>query len=116
MEKKTIVQKLKKSSSSQIEVAIRYYTILFAVNDIHLTKREIQLIAFTAAKGNISYPDIREEFYNTYNSSSPTMNNIISKLKKQFILIKEGGKIKVNPRILLDFNENIILQISLENG
>lgn len=116
MEKKIIVQKLKKTSLTQIETAIKYYTILFALNDMHFTEREVQLISFTALKGNISYPDIREEFCNIYKSSSPTMNNIISKLKKKSILIKEGDKIKVNPAILLNFNDNIILQITLENG
>jgi hypothetical protein len=36
--------------------------ILSAVNGLKLTEREIQLIAFTAVKGNISYGSIREEF------------------------------------------------------
>lgn len=116
MEKKIIVQKLKKTSDSQITTAIRYYKILSVLNDINLTEREIQLVAFTAVKGNISYPDIREEFCTTYKSSSPTMNNMISKLKKFGILIKESGKIKVNSAILLNFNNPIILQISLTHG
>ena len=116
MEKKIIVQKLKKTSDSQITTAIRYYTILSIINDINLTEREIQLVAFTAVKGNISYPDIREEFCTIYKSSSPTMNNMISKLKKFGILIKESGKIKVNSTILLNFNHPIILQISLTHG
>lgn len=113
IEKKTILQKLKKQEKDSLSVAQRYYSILSAVNDMKLTEREIQLIAFTAIKGNISYSTNREEFCKLYNSSSPTINNIISKLKKMQILYKDASKIKVNPRILLNFEADITLQIDL---
>lgn len=115
-EKKTIVQKLKKKEKDALSVARRYYSILSAVNDLHLTEREIQLVAFTAIKGNISYSTNRSEFCKLYNSSSPTINNIISRLKKLNIFIKDAGKIKVNPKILLNFENDIILETKLVNG
>ena len=114
METKTIVQKIKKIESSTFDKAFKYYSLLFTINDLHLTQREIQLVAFTATKGNISYH--REEFCKTFNSSSPTINNMISKLKKSGILIKDAGKIKVNPQIVFNFEQPIVLQISLLNG
>jgi hypothetical protein len=110
---KVIVQKLKHSVSDNYQLAEKYYSILSAVNDLKLTQREIQLIAFTAIRGNMSYNNIREDFCNKFNTSSPTINNIISKLKKIGVLIKDRGKIKVNPAIILNFNFNVILQISL---
>lgn len=113
MEKKTIVQKLKKNEKGALSIAQRYYSILSAVNDLHLTQREIQLVAFTAIRGNISYSTNREEFCSLYFSSSPTINNIISKLKKKGVLVKDASKIKVNPRILLDFEQDIILETKL---
>ena len=113
VQKKTIIQKLRKEERTPLAIAQRYYAILSAVNDLKLTERELQLIAFTAIKGNISYSTNREEFCKLYRSSSPTINNIISKLKKVGILIKDAGKIKVNPRILLDFEKDIILQTKL---
>lgn len=65
----------------------------------------------------MSYATIREDFCRQYNTSSPTINNMISRLKKLHVLIKDNGKIKVNPKILLNFNnEEIILQITLKNG
>lgn len=109
MEKRTIVQKQKKEEKDALSVAQRYYSILSAMNDLKLTKREIQLVAFTAIKGNMSYSTNREEFCRLYNSSSPTINNIISKLKKLKILVKDASKIKVNPKILLPFDSNIVL-------
>lgn len=116
MEKKVILQKIKKVEKDPLGIAQKYYNILAIMNDFKLTEREIQLVAFTAVKGNISYSTNREEFCLLYKSSSPTINNIISKLKKLNILIKDGTKIKVNPAILIDFTKNIILQLSLSNG
>ena len=116
MEKKTLVQKLKKTVADPIQSAELYYTVLSAINNLNLTTREIQLIAFTAVKGNISYANIRKEFCDTYKSSPPTINNIISKLKKLGIFVKDGTKVKVNPIIILDFSQNIILQLNVTHG
>jgi len=111
--KKIIVQRLKTSLNTDMQIAEKYYSILSAINNLHLTEREIQLIAFTAIKGNITYANVREEFCRTYNSTSPTINNIISKLKRIGIFIKESGKVKINPVIVIDFTNNITLDIKL---
>ncbi len=108
-----IVQSLKKVVDTDIQLAEKYYSILFTINNLHLTEREIQLIAFTAIKGNITYANVREEFCKTYNSTSPTINNIISKLKRLGIFIKENGKVKVNPKIIIDFKKDLMLNIKL---
>lgn len=111
-----IVQRLKKDVSTDIQLAEKYYSILSAINNLHLTEREIQLISFTAVKGNITYANVREEFCKTYNSTSPSINNIISKLKKVGIFIKENGKVKVNPIIVIDFKKDLTLDIKLLHG
>jgi TATA-box binding protein (TBP) (component of TFIID and TFIIIB) len=116
MEPKIIVQRLKKEVYTDIELAEKYYSILSAINNLHLTEREIQLISFTAIKGNITYANVREEFCKTYNSTSPSINNIISKLKKIGIFIKENGKVKVNPIISIDFKKDLTLEIKLVHG
>jgi len=113
METKFIVQSLKKSVDNSLLLAERYYALLSAVNDLKLTTREIQLIAFTAVRGNMSYANVREDFCKKYGTTSPTINNIISKLKKMYVLVKDKGKIKVNPVILLDFNKDVTLEIKL---
>jgi len=110
---KIIVQRLKKEISTDIELAIKYYSILSVINNLNLTEREIQLISFTAIKGNITFANVREEFCKTYNSTSPSINNIISKLKKIGIFIKENGKVKVNPIIVIDFKKDLTLDIKL---
>lgn len=115
-ERKIIVQRLKNDSENEYILAEKYYSILSAINNLHLTQREIQLVAFTAIKGNITYANVREEFCKRYNTTSPTINNIISKLKKMGVFIKEAGKVKINPIIVVDFNKNLTLEIKLEHG
>lgn len=108
-----IVQSLKKVVDTDMQLAEKYYSVLFTINNLHLTEREIQLIAFTAIKGNITYANVREEFCKTYNSTSPTINNIVSKLKKLGIFVKENGKVKINPKIVIDFKKDLMLNIKL---
>ena len=114
-EKVIVVQRLKKNVQANIQLAEKYYSILSVINNLGLTEREIQLVAFTAIKGNISYANVREEFFKTYNSTSPSVNNIISKLKKIGIFIKQDGKVKVNPVIVIDFSKDLTLEIKLEH-
>jgi TATA-box binding protein (TBP) (component of TFIID and TFIIIB) len=110
---KIIVQKLKKGVETDLQLAEKYYSILSVINNLSLTQREIQLVAFTAIKGNITFANVREEFCKTYKSTSPSINNIISKLKKVGIFIKENGKVKVNPIISIDFKNDLILNITI---
>ena len=111
-----IVQRLKKSVKDDIALAEKYYRILSSINDLKLTNREVQLIAFAAIKGNISYANIRQEFCTIYDSTSPAINNIISKLKKMGVFVKDGTKVKVNPLIILNFDNDIVLQITVSHG
>lgn len=113
---KIILQRMKKQETDNFSLAEKYYSILSAVNNLKLTQREIQLIAFTAIKGNISYANIRKEFCEKYESTSPTINNLISKLKKVGVFVKDGTKVKVNPMIILDFNKDLTLEIKLIHG
>jgi DNA-binding MarR family transcriptional regulator len=111
-----ILQRLRREEADSFQLAEKYYSLLSAINNLKLTQREVQLIAFTAIKGNISYANIREEFCKKYGTTSPTINNIISKLKKIGVLVKDGTKVKVNPVIILNFDKDITLEIKLTHG
>jgi len=115
-DKKTFIQKIGLKDKDSLAIANKYYSILSAISNVKLTDREIQLVAFTAIRGNISYSNNREDFCTLYKSSPPTINNMISKLKKAGLLVKDGGKIKVAPKWLLDFEGNITMLISLQHG
>jgi predicted HTH transcriptional regulator len=114
--KKTIVQKLKKQEQDVYASAQRYYGVMSAINSLSLTERELQLVAFTAVKGNISYKNIRDEFCEKYKSSAPTINNLISKLKKLGVFVKDGSKVKVKPVISLNFENDIVLEIKITSN
>ena len=112
-ERNTVIQELRKGMEDKYAVARKYYSILSAINNLNLTKREIELIAFTAVKGTISYANARTQFCEKYNTTTATINNIVSKLKKIGIFVKHLGKIKVNPIIVIDFKKNLNLVIRL---
>lgn len=115
--RKYIVQRIKREIETGFERAYTYYSLIATVNNIDVTKREIQLVAFTAMKGNISYSAHRTEFCEKFDTAKSTINNMISKLKKCGFLIKDsGGKVKVEPQILFDFEmKDIFLEIKLLN-
>lgn len=98
---------------SPLQKAQAYYSLLFTLNGIHLTEREIQLVAFSAIKGNLSNANMREEFCKMYGTSFPTINNMISRLKRMGIVTKEDRKIRLVPQIVMDFEKNVVLQIMM---
>jgi hypothetical protein len=109
-----LVQMLKKEFNGKLLLAEQYYALISTINSLKLTEREIQLIAYVAIRGSLNI-NVREEFCKMYNTSLPTINNMISRLKPISVLIKEDGKIRINPAILLDFNKDVVLQITLEH-
>lgn len=110
---KVVIQKLLRKVDDDYFMAEKYYSIISTINDLKLTQREVQLISFIAVKGNISYSNVKDEFCERFNSSSATIYNMISKLKKIRVLVKDNTKLKVNPLIAIDFKKNIKLEIDL---
>ncbi len=110
-----VVQQLQTVLRDEYSVAEKYYSILSAINNLGLTKREIELVAFTAVKGSISYANHRAEFCDRYNTTTATINNIVSKLKKSSVFVKQDGKIKVNPIIVVNFKKNLNLVIKIKH-
>ena len=113
--KSKVVQKLGKEYGDKYNLAQKYYALLSALNNLKLTERELQLVSYTAIKGTITYANARAEFCEMYNTTTATINNIVSKLKRMGIFIIKDGKIKVNPVIVLDFDKNITLLIKLNH-
>lgn len=108
-----IVQKIEKKCPSDIVKAIRYYTVLFCLNDIYPSSKQVELLAFTAVKGTITSPTARREFIELFDSSSASLENIKCKLVKKGWLVKLDGKIKVNQLLVLDFSKDLVLQVKL---
>jgi len=113
MKKGITYQKMKKGHKNVLSMAQCYYNILSVFNEIGLTEREVQLIAFIAVRGNIMGKELKHEFCKKYSTTTPTINNMVSRLKKKEMLIKKDGRIVVEPAIALNFKNNILLEIRI---
>lgn len=111
-----ISQTLEIQNKDSIDLAILYYRTLFSLNNIHIRPRELELISFTAVRGTLSTPPIREEFMELYKINKSHLHYLIHQLNKKGILIKKEGKWRVNPKIHPDFSQSIRLTINLKNG
>jgi hypothetical protein len=107
-----ILQRLKRSYEDSLSLALGYYSILSVLNNLRLTEREIALVAQTSIV-SISVPAVKKQFCGAYNTTPATINNMISKLKKMYLLTKIDKKICVNPLIQLNFDKDVKLEISL---
>jgi hypothetical protein len=115
MERKITYQKMLYPQEDKYEVARKYYGVLSVMNDLGLTEREIQMVAYAAIRGNMSYANIRADFCERYKTSGATINNMISRLKRLLVFIKVDGKVKVSPKLILNFDNDLVLQIMLKH-
>lgn len=107
------IQKISKTFNSEFDLAKKYYIILFTLNNIHLTKNEINLVAFAAINGTLSTPPIKSQFCTEFNIPQSSLYNMIGKLRKNQILIRDkDNKLRINPIILpnfLEMNEFLVI-------
>lgn len=108
------VQRIGKTYPSPLQVAIKYYTVLSVLNDLGLTEREVQLIAYTAVRGTLSSGGAKDGFIQQFGSSVASVGNMVHKLTKKGIFTKHEGRTVVNPRIWVNFNNNLVLQLKLD--
>ena len=108
-----IVQTISKKYKDKIDAGIAYYTFICAINNIHLTPRQIQLLSYINYRGTISSSSSKEEFCNMFDSSLGTVSNMISSLSEIKLLVKEKGKIKLNPFLRLDLSKKTVIRLHL---
>jgi hypothetical protein len=116
MEKQAIVQRIINNSSSSMDVAIKYYSILAIINSLSLSKRQIQLLAFIAVKGSISSGGAKESFRQMFGSPKASIGNMVWRLTKKGMLTRRDRKIVLHPQLSLDFSNIIVLHLTLNNG
>lgn len=105
--------RITKKYNTSLDLAIKWFSVLSALNDFKWTRLEIRLLAFTAIKGDISSGGRKEAFCDLFKSTKSSIGNTISKLSKKYYLVKIDDKIKVHPQFLLDFENDIVSQIKL---
>lgn len=116
-DKQVIVKTIKKSYDDVIKAGITWFKFIAAINDIQLTKRELELLAFINTRGTISSIQAKEDFCELFETSKATVSNMISRLLKKRLLIKEKNKTKINPALKVDFNNDFVVRfyINLNN-
>lgn len=96
---------LKKEVNSKKELAFKYFSILSVWNNLQLTKRELELLCHISIRGSINSYTSKKEFSELYETTIATADNMMSKLLKKGILVKEAKKVLVNPVIRIDFSK-----------
>lgn len=107
-----VAQKIVKAFTP-MEKAIAYFRIISALNDLHLSDREVQLLAFMAVRGTISNPAAREDFCKMYSTTKATVGNLLSRLRRAKLIFSEGKRVKLLPALSQDFTQEMILHIKL---
>lgn len=106
-----IIQKLVSRCSDEVERAIRYYSILSILNNLGLTKKDVQLMAFIAVNGTISAGGAKEVFIEMFGGSKASIGNVVFKLCKKGFLIHDGKWVVLHPQLRMDFSQAVVLQI-----
>ena len=94
-------QHITKSLPSQHKVLKFYYSLLFELNDISLRPKELDFLTYLAQRASHPTLHIRQEFAKEFQSSPAAINNMVSRLYKKKLLIKEGTWTRINPSIRL---------------
>lgn len=109
-----IVQKINIDVKDAYEMSFKYFSILSILNGMNLVKRDVQLLSYAISQDK-PISAVKKEFVKKFGTSMATVNNIISKLYKLNILKKHKRVVKINPILLLDFNSDLMMGISLKH-
>lgn len=101
---------------SKLEVAKRYYSMVFSIYNIPVTNQELLFVSFLSINGSLFTSALRDNFISEYKVSKAAIYNMISKLKKLQVLIKEPNKkIYINKPIRVDYTSgSITLKVKLK--
>lgn len=113
MEQATL-QKIASSSDSSFERAKKYYATIFIANSIEISQRELEMASFIGISGNIFETAKKKEFCELVGTSMAVAGNLISSLYKKKIVVKTNESITIHPAISLNFEQPIILEVSLK--
>jgi hypothetical protein len=93
----------KRKKQGKRDIAIVYFQLLSAFNNLKLSDGEIKLLAHIALNKGIVSGSCKMSYVDKYESTIPSVDNTISKLKKKKLLLKKGTSVVLNPMISLDF-------------
>jgi hypothetical protein len=106
--------RIRKIYPSKIEMGVKWYGIISVLNNFKWALMDMRVLAFTAIHGDISSGGRKQAFCTLYKSTDQSIANCVSRLYKKGFLIKEHGKTKVHPQLLISFEGEILSQINLK--
>ena len=92
----------RKNKKDKSDIAITYFQLLAAFNNIRLSDAEVKLLSHVAVNKGVVSGSCKMSYVSKYGSSIANVDNLVSKLKKKKLLIK-GDTVILNPKINLDF-------------
>ena len=109
-----IIQRLHKELGV-LDKALVYYQVISILNNLNLSTRDIQVLAFTNKRGTISSITAKNQFISIFGSTISTVNNTVTKLRKLGLMVKVNGKTIVNPKLSIDFSKPVTIAITMNN-
>lgn len=110
------VIKIRKKLKDRLELAVKYYSIISILNNFNWTEFEIHILAFMAVKGNINAGGVKKNFVEWYTKSSESyLNSVLTGLKRNGFIIKEGRKVILNPSLIVTLEDTMILQLNMSS-
>lgn len=109
---------LKYDIEDSYDMAYKYYSILSIMNELSLVKRDVQLLAYSVSEKK-AVSEVKEEFIEKFGTSMATVGNIISKLYKKGILVKDKKVVSIVEVLNMKFENNFVLGMQLihkDNG
>lgn len=92
-----------KTKPDRKSIAETYFRLVAAYNKLPLSEGDINFLSHVAINnGNVS--GSKRSFVEKYGSTMSAVDNMISKLKKMWLLTKTDTTVHINPKLLLDFN------------
>lgn len=104
---------LQKDIRNEFELAKTFFGIISVVNNLELTNRDLQVLAYVAIRGTITGTKRKREFIRLFGSSLASISNTVFKLKTKHFLLRKGTKVVLNPQLAMKI-ENINININLK--
>lgn len=105
--------KINNKCVDRMEAAVKFYKVLFTINNLKVPPMWVKIIAYSAIVGSMSATGLRDKFVTAYKGTKGSVGNSVFKLIKKGYLVKDKRKVTVNPQLLFDFNNDLVLQLNI---
>lgn len=94
------------------QVVHLFLSMVILFNGIKVTPKELEFLTLLYMRGGVVSYTGKAVYTDKLAITVDNVNNLISVLKKKKVLIKEDTKVRIHPKIMIDFNDhtNFIFQ------